>query len=40
MPDQPRDLLIRALESDDIAAADALIQNHSELLNAPKARPA
>jgi ankyrin repeat protein len=39
MPDEPRVRLIRALESDDIAAADVLIQNRPALLNAPKVRP-
>ncbi|MBI1787405.1 MAG: ankyrin repeat domain-containing protein [Acidobacteria bacterium] len=37
---QPRALLIRALESDDTAAIDALIRDHPNLLNAPNRRPA
>jgi ankyrin repeat protein len=40
VPDQPRTLLIRALESDDVAAIDALIHDHPSLLNAPNVRPA
>src|ERR1043166_4652229 len=40
MSDQPRNLLIRALESDDVAAIDALVRAHPGLLNAPKVRPA
>ncbi len=40
MPDQPRTLLTRALESDDIAAIDALLREHPTLLNAPNVRPA
>jgi hypothetical protein len=40
MPDQPRNLLIRALKSDDLAAIDALIHDHPDLLNAPNERPA
>lgn len=40
MPDQPLTLLIRALESDDIAAIEALIHDHSNLLNASNVRPA
>ncbi|MBI1787449.1 MAG: hypothetical protein HYR60_07855 [Acidobacteria bacterium] len=40
MPAQPRALLIRALESDDIAAIDTLIRDHPDLLNAPNQRPA
>jgi hypothetical protein len=36
MPDQPRSLLLRALESDDLAAIEALIHDHPDLLNAPK----
>src|SRR5260370_619183 len=40
MPDQPRALLIRALESDDVAAVDALVHDYPDLLNAPNGRPA
>src|SRR6266478_6321510 len=40
MSDQPRSLLIRALESDDVAAIDALVLKHPGLLNAPNVRPA
>ena len=43
MLDQPRTLLIRALESDANAAIDtieALLRDHPDLLNAPNARPA
>ena len=40
MSDQPRTLLIRALESDDVAAIDALVREHPSLLNAPNVRPA
>jgi ankyrin repeat protein len=39
MPDQPRTLLLRALESDDLAAVEALIREHPDLLNAPNAQP-
>jgi ankyrin repeat protein len=38
--DQPRTLLIRALEADDIVSIETLIRDHSELLNAPNVRPA
>jgi len=40
MPDQPRALLIRALESDDLAAIDAILHDNPDLLNAPNRRPA
>jgi len=40
MPDQPRTLLLRALESDDLAAIDALIHDHPDLLDQPGKRPA
>jgi Ankyrin repeats (many copies)/Ankyrin repeat len=40
MPEQPHTLLKRALEADDIAAAEALIRAHPDLLNAANARPA
>ncbi len=40
MPNQPRTLLIRALESDDVATIDALVREHPGLLNAPNLRPA
>ncbi|PYT18907.1 MAG: hypothetical protein DMG59_02455 [Acidobacteria bacterium] len=40
MSDQPRTLLIRALESDDFAAIEALLDDHPGLLNAPNVRPA
>src|SRR5713101_6754662 len=40
VPDQPRTLLMHALESDDIAAIDALLHDHPNLLNAPNVRPA
>jgi ankyrin repeat protein len=36
----PRALLIRALEGDDVAAMEALVHEHPELLNAAKQRPA
>jgi ankyrin repeat protein len=35
-----RALLVRALEADDLAAAEALIHEHPDLLNAAKERPA
>jgi ankyrin repeat protein len=38
--DQPHTLLIRALEANDVAAIEALIHDHSGLLNAPNLRPA
>jgi hypothetical protein len=38
--EEPRTFLIRALESDDVAAIDALIHDHPNLLNAPNVRPA
>jgi hypothetical protein len=40
MPNQPRILLTRALESDDLAAIDALVREHPALLNAPNMVPA
>ena len=40
MPDELRKNLIRAVESDDAAAIEAIIRDHPGLLNAPKARPA
>jgi ankyrin repeat protein len=39
MPAQPRNLLIRAVESGDIAAIDALTRAHPHLMNAPNTRP-
>ena len=39
MSDPTRTLLIRTLEADDLAAIDALIREHPDLLNAPQARP-
>ena len=38
--DHPRTLLIRALEADDVVSIEALIRDHSELLNALNVRPA
>ncbi|MEO8127538.1 MAG: ankyrin repeat domain-containing protein [Bryobacteraceae bacterium] len=40
MPAQSRDLLIRAIQSGDVAAVDALNHQHPDLLNAPNVRPA
>ncbi|HEV3201326.1 MAG TPA: ankyrin repeat domain-containing protein [Bryobacteraceae bacterium] len=40
MPDQPRTLLLCALESDDLAAIEALIHDHPDVLNAANERPA
>ncbi len=40
MPDQPRTLLIRALEADHVDTIDALIREHPSLLNTPNVRPA
>jgi ankyrin repeat protein len=39
MPEEPRTLLNRALQSDDVVAIEALVQKHADLLNPPNGRP-
>jgi ankyrin repeat protein len=39
MPDEPRTLLNRALEADDLKAIETLIRDHPELLNPAQERP-
>jgi ankyrin repeat protein len=40
MSGEPRSLLMHALEANDVAAIEALVQDHPNLLNAPNGRPA
>ncbi|GEM_PF-1435731 len=39
MPDDPHNLLYRALESDDISSVEAVVREHPKLLNPANARP-
>src|SRR5438105_15209403 len=40
MSGEPRSLLMHALEANDVAAIEALVHDHPNLLNAPNGRPA